>query len=189
MDCLGERGDTLPDEVLWWQGDYIISYLSPWILSESLLNRARMAAINFHPATPEYPGTGCINFALYENAPEYGAMCHHMASKVDTGTVIAVKRFPVFASDTVETLLERTYDHQLILFYEMIALIAQGKPLPVSPETWTRPPFTRKQLNALSVITVEMNAEEIAKRIRATSFRQWKPVLELNGFKFEYKGS
>ena len=63
--------------------------------------KSKTAAINFHPASPEYPGTGCNNFALYENAGEYGVTCHYMAPKADTGKIIKVKRFPVFANDDV----------------------------------------------------------------------------------------
>ncbi len=108
--CLGKWGDPLPDEIRRWEGDTIISYLSRWVVPEELLNRAKKAAINFHPASPEYPGIGCNNFALYENAKEYGVTCHHMASKVDTGKIIAVKRFPVYPEDDVAALLKRTYE-------------------------------------------------------------------------------
>ena len=79
--CLGKWGDPLPGKVQEWEGDYIVSYLSRWVVPDALLKRARKAAINFHPASPEYPGIGCNNFALYENASEYGVTCHHMAPK------------------------------------------------------------------------------------------------------------
>lgn len=108
--CLGKWGDPLPEDIERWEGEYVISYLSRWVVPEYLLKKAKVAAINFHPASPDYPGIGCNNFALYEEAKEYSATCHHMASRVDTGAIIAVKRFPVFPSDSVSTLLSRTYD-------------------------------------------------------------------------------
>jgi methionyl-tRNA formyltransferase len=70
--CLGKWGDPLSDDIRRWEGDYLISFLSRWVIPEDLLKRARRAAINFHPASPEYHGIGCNNFALYENAREYG---------------------------------------------------------------------------------------------------------------------
>ncbi|MGC8857313.1 MAG: formyltransferase family protein [Anaerolineae bacterium] len=185
--CLGRWGDPLPAEIRAWEGDYIISYLSRWVVPAELLRRARRAAINFHPASPEYPGIGCNNFALYEGATEYGVTCHHMAEKVDTGAIIAVRRFPVYPQDDVASLLQRTYEHQIELFFEIVGLLAEGKELPVSSEKWTRPPFTRKQFNELFRITPEMSPEEIARRIRAVSFEQWQPYIELHGFRFEYK--
>lgn len=185
--CLGRWGDSFPSEARDWEGDYMISYLSRWVVPEDMLKRAYKAAINFHPASPEYPGIGCNNFALYEDAKEYGVTCHHMASKVDTGAIIAVKRFPIYVEDTVETLLKRTYENQIALFFEIIELLSAGKELPVSTEKWTRPPFSRKQFNELFKIMPEMNKEEIARRVRAVSYRHWQPYIELNGYRFEYK--
>jgi len=151
------------------------------------LRRAARAAVNFHPASPDYPGIGCNNFALYEGAAEYGATCHHMAPRVDTGAIIRVKRFPVLPGDDVESLLKRTYEHQLQLFYEIAAIMAEGAELPVSEERWTRPPFTRVQFNELFRITSDMDHEEIARRVRAVSYRQWQPYVEIEGFRFEYR--
>lgn len=185
--CLGKWGDPLSEEIRLWEGDYIISYLSRWVVPPDLLGRARKAAINFHPASPEYPGIGCNNFALYEGAREYGVTCHHMAPKVDTGRIVAVRRFPIYPQDDVAELLQRTYEHQIELFLEIVGRIAEGKDLPVSEETWTRPPFTRAQFNELFVIRPEMSREEIARRVRAVSYGPWQPYIELHGFRFEYK--
>jgi methionyl-tRNA formyltransferase len=185
--CFGKWGDPLPDDIRNWQGDYIVSYLSRWVVPDALLKRARKAAINFHPASPEYPGIGCNNFALYEDAKEYGVTCHHMAPKVDTGRIIAVRRFPIYPEDDVAALLKRTYENQIALFFEVAEIIAEGKDLPISRETWTRPPFTRKQFNELFRITPDQSKDEIARRVRALSYGPFQPYVELEGYRFEYK--
>jgi methionyl-tRNA formyltransferase len=185
--CLGVWGDPLPAFARDWEGDYIISYLSRWVVPDFLLMRARKAAFNFHPASPDYPGIGCNNFALYEDAKEYGVTCHHMAPKVDTGAIIAVRRFPVYPADGVAELLARTYEHQIALFFEIVGLLAEGKELPFSDETWTRPPFTRVQFNELFVVRPEMSREEISRRIRAVSYKHWQPYTVVQGYRFEYK--
>src|SRR5438477_88283 len=69
---LGKWGDPLPTPAADWEGNYIVSYLSRWVVTEALLKRATTGAINFHPAPPEFPGVGCTNFALYQEAKEYG---------------------------------------------------------------------------------------------------------------------
>jgi len=184
---LGAWGDPLPQAIRDWQGEYIISYLSRWLLPASVLARARTAAINFHPASPDYPGVGCTNMALYEDASEYGATCHHMASRVDTGAIIAVKRFPIFARDDVASLLARTYTYLLGLFYDVVGDIFAGSAMPVSSEQWTRKPLTRKELDRLLVIQPDMTREEIARRVRAMTFGDWKPMIEVQGFVFELK--
>lgn len=184
---LGAWGDPRPAAFEHWRGDYIVSYLSRWVAPPELLDRAEQAAINFHPATPHYPGIGCVNFALYEGAREYGATCHHMAPAVDTGEIIAVKRFPVVASDGVASLLHRSYDYQLVLFYEMALLIARGASLPSAGEAWTRKPFTREQFNKLGRIDPSMDAGEVARRVRATSFGVHQPTVTLGGHVFEHR--
>ena len=55
------RNDKFPEDINWWQGDYIFCFRSYFIIPNSLLNRAKIAAINFHPAPVEFPGSGCIN--------------------------------------------------------------------------------------------------------------------------------
>src|SRR4030095_109021 len=96
-----ERSQPFPQDLHNWKGDLIISYLSQWIIPQLLLEKAAVAALNFHPGPPEYPGIGCTNFAIYDNVDEFGVTCHHMAARVDTGKIIAVKRFPVYESETV----------------------------------------------------------------------------------------
>jgi len=156
---LGKRGDSLPEDIGWWKGEYIFSYLSPWIIPDYLLNRASVAAINFHPGPPEYPGIGCTNFAIYNQELIFGMTCHHMAAKVDTGDIIAVKRFPLFSTDSVHFLTQRCYSYILTLFYEIASGILEGKPLPKSEETWQRKPYKRKELNELCIckITPDMS--------------------------------
>jgi len=187
--ALGRWGEPLPEAARSWSGDYIVSYLSRWVVPPEVLSRAHRAAVNFHPASPDYPGIGCTNFALYENATEYGATCHHMAAQVDTGQIIAVRRFPVLPDDGVASLLKRTYENQMALFLEIAPMMAQGKTLPTSTEKWTRPPFTRREFNELFEITPGMTRDEIARRVRAVSFGSFQPYVRLQGYRFEYTPS
>jgi methionyl-tRNA formyltransferase len=182
--CLGGHGDAFPEGLEDWRGDYVISYLSRWIIPYWLLQRASQTALNFHPAPPEYPGTGCTNFTLYNDDSVYGVTCHHMAAKVDTGELIAVKRFPLLASDDVASLLTRTHDYLLLLFYEVISELAVGHELPKTDETWTRKPYTRRELDALACIAPDMDAEEIRRRVRATAFGSWRPSVDIAGYRF-----
>lgn len=171
----GKWGEPLPAGANAWSGDCIISYLSRWVLPADLLERGR-TAINFHPGPPEYPGYGCNNFAIYDDVREYGVTCHRMARRVDTGAIIAVKRFPVFPSDNAGTLLSRAYDYQLALFYDIASNLVRGEPLSDSGERWSRDPYTRKQFAELGRITPDMNADEVARRTRATTVGALKPA-------------
>lgn len=181
----GGWGDPLPQAARDWEGDLIISYLSRWVVPASVLGRARVAAINFHPATPEYPGIGCNNFALYEGAATYGATCHHMAARVDTGRIIDVTRFPVAVDETVASLLQRTYAAMSAQFEQVMTGFMRTGEFPASNERWTRPPFTRVQFEALRRIDPGMPADEVRRRVRATDYPPYGPYVELHGFKFK----
>jgi methionyl-tRNA formyltransferase len=181
---LGVWGDPLPQAALTWAGDYIISYLSRWVVPRWLLHRSRVAAINFHPAPPEYPGAGCNNFALYDGATVYGVTCHYMAPAVDTGPIIAVKRFAIYPSDDVASLLARSYDQQLVLYYEIMELLIAGAQLPRSAAIWTREAYRKADIDLLATITGDMDREEIARRVRATTFGDWAPEIVLQGYRF-----
>jgi methionyl-tRNA formyltransferase len=167
----GGRKDKLPEEVHNWKGDLMISFISSWIYPAKLLSNAEFAAINFHPGSPEYPGTGCTNFAIYKGVKEYGVTCHHMNTGVDSGKIIAVKRFPVKESDTVYGVTQHCYKLIEEMFYELMNGILNGQPLPVTNEQWKRKPYTRKQLDELCTITPDMSAKEIEKRIKATTYK------------------
>ncbi|XPV76212.1 MAG: formyltransferase family protein [Desulfovibrio sp.] len=182
----GVVGSSIPEEIHELEYDYLISYLSPWIIPDTLLKKAKCAAINFHPAPPEYPGTGCFNFALYDEVDQYGATCHHMNPIVDSGKVIAVSRFEVVPEDTVLSVAEKTYTHMLDLFYDIVGIILEGKDLPLAAnEAWRGKARTRKELEALCEITMDMDKEEVERRMRATVFPNMPgPRIFLHGYRF-----
>ena len=165
-----KRTDPFPAELNDWEGDLLISYLAQWIIPAGLLAKAKYAAINFHPGPPEYPGIGCTNFAIYNGEKEFGVTCHHMIAMVDSGSMVAVRRFPVFATDTVYSVTQRCYNEILHLFFELMSSILVGKALPESSETWKRKPYTRKQLNQLCELSADMDKAEIDRRVRATTY-------------------
>jgi methionyl-tRNA formyltransferase len=166
----GARKDKLPEEILNWKGDILISFISSWIYPKALLSNAAIA-INFHPGSPDYPGTGCTNFAIYNSEKEYGITCHHMNTTVDSGNIILVKRFPISESDTVYSVTQHCYKLIEESFYELMNGVLEGKPLPVTNEQWKRKPYTRKQLDELCTIDPDMPEEEIERRIKATTYK------------------
>lgn len=184
---LGRRGDPLPSEVQDWRGDMIVSYLSPWIIPSPVLKQASVAAINFHPGPPDYPGIGCTNFAIYREEKVFGVTCHHMDPTVDTGSIIAVRRFPLLPSDSVYSLTQRCYAEILALSYDIFGRLALGQSLPESDEKWTRKPYRRSQLNALCRIEPDMDFSEVRRRVRATTFPGAPGAyVEIAGIRFKY---
>ncbi|MBC2118320.1 formyltransferase family protein [Listeria booriae] len=167
----GDGSTKLDEELSWYQPEYIISFLSPWIIPQCLLDIAQKDAINFHPGSPDYPGSGCYNFAIYEGSQQYGVVCHHMEKSVDTGKMVSTSYFDISPYETVETLKLKSMNHLLYIFEKVINEIYVNDTLPKSKEKWTRVPFTKKQLDELCEIDpITMDQKEIDLRIRATDY-------------------
>lgn len=184
----GDVGEKLPE--INEEYGYMISFLSPWIIPASILAKAKYA-INFHPALPTYPGIGCYNFAIYNKEKEYGVTCHHMLPKVDRGKIIQVLRFPMYETDTISILKNRTMDYLLRSYFEFIQYIKKNPEPPQSNEQWQREPYKRKDLQALCRLSPDMSEEEIDLRIKSTYFpgAADSPYIELHGKKFVYTPS
>ncbi len=74
----------------------------------------------------------------------------------------------------------------LVLFYDVISVVLAGEPLPTAAVSWSRRPFTRRQLDELCRITPDMPAEEIRRRARATYFPGFlSAYIEQAGLRFQ----
>ncbi len=165
-----DRKNKFPKKDLNWSGDYIFSYLCPWVLPMDLIESVQIAAINFHPGPPAYPGTGCYNFAIYQQAKKYGVTCHHLAKEVDTGNIVSVVDFPLLNNDSVNDLINRTYVYLNYLFFDITLGILKNYEMPIAKLKWERKPYKRKDLENLCKLSNKMNDDEINRRIKATTF-------------------
>ena len=189
-----DRNENLPKNVKNWQGEYIFCFRSFYILPKDLIDNARIAAINFHPGSPEYPGSGCLNFALYENAKSYGATAHLMNEKVDNGKIIECTRFSVLKDDNVNTLLKKTHKKMYELFCSITTGLSSNgeiylkKKLKLSKnEKWTGIVRKLSDLNKLQIIEADMTKEEIIKRIRAFHTDDYPIKINLHKHNFILK--
>lgn len=102
----------------------LVAYCVDVIVKPEILNKLPNVSYNFHPGPPNYPGSFCAQFAIYEDAPEYGVTFHEINEKVDEGRIIDMLTFNIsdFISDTeVESL---AYRELAILFLKLSSEIA-----------------------------------------------------------------
>lgn len=179
------RPEAIPDELKWWRGDYILSLQTRWKLPGYILNSASKGAINFHVGCPNYPGACTVNWALWEQAKEFGVTAHFMDEKIDAGPIIQVLKFPIWLHDNVESLLARSYDYLMISFYEICRFILQDIFIQVDPSLkWERKPFKKAQLDELMDLTFT-DEYNFHRAIQATEFGDWRPFIRKHGKKFE----
>lgn len=166
--------------------DVILNFLSPVILSADALRGARLGAVNFHPAPPEWPGVGSASYALYAGDDQFGVTAHLMTERVDAGPILRVDRFPIDPDDTCDTLIERAMAQSLALFRSLVAEIAStGLPVP-SGDRWTRPAASRLQFERWMTITPDASADEVRRKVRALRSVHFPgPFVEVGGYRFE----
>lgn len=73
----------------------LLSFLSNVIIPADLLQAVGMTGYNIHPGPPEYPGSSPAQFAIWEQARRFGATAHELSDRVDEGTIVATKFFPM----------------------------------------------------------------------------------------------
>jgi len=174
--------EPLPD---WpdWSCDLLLSYLCPKIVPISKLEQSKLP-INFHPAPPEYPGLGCYNFAIYDDAKEYGVTCHRMSPRVDSGEIYRVRRFPMPDSSTVDSLQKRSLVEMHELLNEILAAIMGGNELTRTDE-WRRGPTTRADFETLRQVPLDATRDEVERRVKAFANPNFDGAyLRLHGFDF-----
>jgi methionyl-tRNA formyltransferase len=186
-----ERGEILPKNILEWSGDFILCFRSHFVLPKTLLEKAKIAAINFHPAPPEYPGSGCINFALYDEVEIFGVTAHLMDEYVDSGPILEVRRFPISRFDNLESVLGRTHNELFNLCSDFICELErkgvgflQDKIELSKNEQWNGRARKINDLNSLQTIKQDVTERELKRIIRATYSHEYPPKVVIHGFDF-----
>jgi methionyl-tRNA formyltransferase len=182
-----KRGEKLKKKFLNKKYDYIFCFKSYYILKKNLLKRVKIAAINFHPGPPEYRGTGCVNYAIYENAKFYGCTAHLMSEKIDNGKIIDVKKFILKKNATVDEVIKQTNNAMTMQAFFVIRKILQNS---LNLESlikknkhykWSNKIRTAKDLNKFYKININLKKREFDNKIRAIFYKNFKPYILLHG--------
>ena len=94
--------------------DYVICFRSFFLLKNKLLNKTKIASINFHPGPPNYRGIGCINFALFNGEKKFGTTAHLIDDKIDHGSILDIRYFKFNKSDNLKKCLEKTHKNMFL---------------------------------------------------------------------------
>ena len=177
-------------KILNWKGDIIFSFRSFFILNQNFINKAKVCAINFHPGPPSYRGIGCVNFALLNNEKNYGCTAHLIDKKIDSGKILNYKIFKISKNSSVDQVLQKTYKIQVKQANNIVEKLIKKdfmiKEL-FKNKKWSKKLYTRKELDDLYKIDVNINKFELQKKIRAIKIKKFKPFISLFGYKFILK--
>lgn len=169
--------------------DLIITFRSYVILTGEQIRDVQGKAVNFHPGPPNHPGTGGLNFALFEDEREFGVTLHRINEKIDDGDIIEVRRFPIFPLDDVPDLLRRTHSHLLNMFIDfcesMVGLDWSLERFHHANEEWSGKRRTSALLNKYQFVDSGITKEDLKARVRAFHTKQFPLALNLHDFTFK----
>lgn len=185
------RGERLPAAIQCWQGEYIFCFRSYFKLPQALLDRATIAAINFHPGPSEYPGSGCANWALYENSPTYGVTAHLMDEKIDSGRIVECRRFPILRQDNIDTLLAKTHLKAYDLLLDVTTGLAsegesflERKLAQSASERWSGTARRMRELDRLQLVDTGIEKDDLERVIRSAHTSDFPVETRLHGHRF-----
>ena len=162
------------------------------ILPQNLLNNVKDISINFHPSSPDYPGSGCLNWALYDEKDKTGITVHIINEKIDNGKIIKVYDVPIFKCDSLETLMSRVEIKQFEAFCDTVMNLKEMGTKKILKECknvkWGNRTGKIKDIDNLELIDFKIKKQELERLIRATSIGKFGPKLILHGYEFKYNG-
>ncbi|GFK92232.1 Bifunctional polymyxin resistance protein ArnA [Fundidesulfovibrio magnetotacticus] len=168
------------------QGARLLSYLHHEIIPADVLRRFDLGAYNFHPATPDYPGTAPEAWACYEKAQTFGATIHEMTERVDEGPVIDVGRLPVPPGShrLVYAEIARRMAHSLLCKMAR-QLTSPDRVPPASENAWGGTKRTTADYQAMVQLRPDITPDELHRRILSFGPPEVAGFsLELHGVRF-----
>ena len=144
----------------------LISFLNNLIIPRDVLHSFRLGAYNFHPGSPEYPGTAPEAWACYDQVAEFGATLHEMTEKVDEGSIIDVELFPVPKRSHRLVYASIGRKMALALFCKHAASLVRPEPLAAGAAfSWSGTKRTTSDFQAMITLDPGITREELAKRL------------------------
>jgi len=165
--------------------DLVISFLFWKKILPPLIKLPRLGCFNFHPGPlPEFRGRRGYNFAILENAPEYGGTVHWVSEGFDKGDLVEVRTFPIRHDETALSLEQRTMGILLEMFKDFMGARLKGEPVPRIPQGPGKSATTAELLAAME-IRPEDDLETVSRKVRAF----WYPphtgaTIEIAGRRF-----
>ena len=159
--------------------DIAISIQYHAILDKIHLDKAKRFNVNLHMAPlPEYRGCNQFSFALINDDAEFGTTLHLMDEGIDSGDIIAQRRFPIPSNFFINELYELTFQESLKLFKETLPKLISGdfSTYPQSSFANKKPEIHyRSEIHKIKEISPNWESGKIIRHIRACAMPGFSP--------------
>ena len=170
--------------------DIAISVQYHAILNKIHLDKAKRFNVNLHMAPlPEYRGCNQFSFALINDDSEFGTTLHLMDEGIDSGDIIAQRRFPIPSDFFINELYELTFQESLKLFKETLPKLISGdfSTYPQSSFADKKPQIHyRSEIHKIKEISPSWESGKIIRYIRACAMPGFSPPFMKVGNKKNY---
>ena len=188
----GQRNDSFEEKNIDWEGDFIFSYRCYWRIPIQTINNAKIAAINFHPGTPDYPGSGAYCWALYDKKDAFGVTVHLMNEKIDNGKILEVSRFKMDETYDLRELIDKTYQFSLEVFKTFLTNLDNASNIEVrdffskdAADNWAGKANKISDLERMKDLTSDLSFSEFQRRIRSFHLPNYPIRLKHHGQTFQ----
>ena len=108
--------------------DYVFSFYFRRMLPASVLDAARIAALNMHGSLlPKYRGRAPVNWAVLHGERETGATLHLMQAKPDAGDIVAQQAVPILPDDTAREVFDKVTVAAEIALWQVLPRLLEGE--------------------------------------------------------------
>ncbi|MCU5775651.1 bifunctional UDP-4-amino-4-deoxy-L-arabinose formyltransferase/UDP-glucuronic acid oxidase ArnA [Erwiniaceae bacterium BAC15a-03b] len=116
------------DRIRAMDADILFSFYYRNLLSDSILNSAKLGAFNLHGSLlPKYRGRAPLNWALVNGERETGMTLHRMTQCADAGDILAQQSVKIADEDNAMTLHQKLLDCAAELLRASLPAIKQGR--------------------------------------------------------------
>ena len=136
--------------------------------------------VNLHMAPlPEYRGCNQFSFAIIDGASTFGTTIHLLEEGIDSGPIIAERRFSIPPDIWVSKLYELTFKESVELFRETFPILLEAQPEAVAQETLLAARGSqlhfRREIEELKCLDLSWDKARLEKHIRATYMPGFAP--------------
>ncbi len=165
--------------------DQVISVQYHEILKAKHIKKASERIVNLHMAPlPEYRGCNQFSYAILNGDSEFGVTLHEIDEGIDTGPILAERRFPIPEGLYVGDLYTLAFKESVVLFKETLPDLINNQLLaePQAQRSSVKSKLHfRKEIDSLKKIDLDWDADKIAHHIRATSMSGFPPPFTIIG--------
>jgi len=150
------------------------------ILSQDILDIARMGSFNFHPSLlPKHRGCFSAPWAIIDGDRVTGVTCHRMIEKVDAGDIIDRENVTIAATETGLSLYDKLVDTTGALFARVVDRAETGSLVGTPQEG--EGSFHRREVPFDGLIDPQWPRTRLDRFIRALYFPPYPPASILAG--------